>query len=601
MRDIVRIGCATLLTALATPVPAAGQAGPASAVHQGDRGAVVVEPALARPPVTPCVVGLFAGMRFDAHGDPTAMTAQPHPWHYAPPAACPGPWAKVVLEADFSVTAGRQYDRTASLWLDGVNLFFGTTQEPGADVAPRWHIERDLSDYASLFRHAGEGQAILNNWVDPRYTGVISGTARLLFYPAAKGVETSPPADRVYGLVGDAQGAPVPVQDGKEALSRTLSLPRNVERAWLDVVAQSQSTDEQWYMCIDDADLDRTKDYALGPPASGDPLGQCGNGNFREVEVSVDGQPAGRAPVYPWTYTGGVDPHLWRPIPDVQTLDFVPYRIDLTPFAALLDDGRPHTVAVRVLGAHHFFNLAANLLVRLDHGREVLAGRLLQNTLADDRARLAPRVERTWKGDADGRVDTLQQGDYVIAGELVTSHGSVLTRVAQQSSFANRQRFLHPDAMTWRQVIGLDTRVVDTVTRSADGKSAVHQRSLHYPLRVDVTKHMKPDGSFTSVIGMQQGYTKRLDDERDGKAVSWSTLDDALASHDTADFNATGTSIANPRDQHGQRTYRFGDSLGSCYMLGVETRGEAVGSVASGEGCPDGANRLDWRSRPYGM
>lgn len=601
MREIVRTGGIVLLAALASPL----LAGQATALRKGERGAVTVEPALARPAVAPCIVDLFTGMRFDAHGDPAAMTAQPHPFRYAPPAACPGPWAKVVLEADFAVTAGRQYDRTASLWLHGVNLFFGTTQEPGKAVAPHWRVERDLTDYASVFRRAGEGQAILNNWVDARYTGVIRGNARLVFYPAAKGVPAAHPFDRVYGLVGDAQGAPVPVQDGAGSLSRRLTLPRNVEGAWLDVIAQSQSTDEQWYMCIDDADLDRSRDYALGPPANGDPLGQCGNGNFREVEVQVDGQPAGRAPVYPWVYTGGIDPNLWRPVPGVQTLGFVPYRVDLTPFAAQLDDGRPHTVSVRVLGAHHFFNLAANLLLRLDHGRTALTGRLLQNTLATGRGRLAPRVERAWnpapKDGVDGHVDTLQHGDYVIAGELDTSHGMVSTKVTQQSDFANRQRFLRPDATTYRQVIALDTRVVDTVATTAGGRVDVHRRELHYPMQVDVAKHMQPDGRFTSVIGVQQGYAKRIDDTHDGKAAVWSTLDDALESAASTDFNATGTAITGSRDQHGRETFRYGDTLGSCYAQGVATRDEAVDSVAAGTGCPGGANRLDWRSRPYGM
>ena len=298
MRNIVRVGYASLLAALAMPALAATQA---IGVQVGDRGALVLEPMLARPSTTPCTVSLFTGMPFNAHGDPSAMNAEPHAFHYAPPTACPGPWAKVVLEADFSVTAGRQFDRTASLWLNGVNIYYGTTQEPSATVAPHWHVERDLSDYASLFRQRGEGDAILNNWVGGKYTGVITGSAKLVFYPAANGVPTATAADHVYGLDGDAHGAPVTVHDGKQVLSRTLTLPRNVERVWLDVIAQSQSTDEQWYMCIDDADIGPSKDYALGPPSSGYPLQQCGNGNFREVEVSIDGQPAGRAPVYPWT------------------------------------------------------------------------------------------------------------------------------------------------------------------------------------------------------------------------------------------------------------------------------------------------------------
>lgn len=600
MHDFVRLGAAVLLATLASAALAAGHADQPQAPARGDRGVALADSGLPRPPVRPCVVNLFEGMSFDAHGDPTAMTAQPHPWHYAPPASCPGPWARVVLEADFSVTAGRQYDRTASLWLDGVNLFFGTTQEPGAKVAPHWHIERDLTNYAGLFRHAGDGRMILNNWVSGIYTGVIRGSARLVFYPAGKDIAAASAADEVYGLDGD-HGAPAPVQDGHDALSRTLTLPRNVERAYLDVIAQSQATDEQWYMCTDDADVAPTREFSLGPPASGDPLEQCGGGNFRAVEVRIDGQPAGRAPVYPWTYTGGVDPHLWRPTPDVQTLNFLPYRIDLTPFAALLDDGRPHRVSVRVLGAHHFFNLAGNLLVYLDHGRKVLGGRLLQNTLADARD-LAPHVARAWKtlarGGMAGHVDTTQHTGYVIAGELVTSHGTVRTRVAQRSSFADRQRFVHPDVSSYRQVIDLDTRVTDTVSTRSSGKLVVRRRVLHYPLHVTVDKRVASDGNFTAGIGMRQGYARRIDETRDGQAVFHSSLDDSLASHDTADFNASGTAIAHARGQHGWQDYRFGDSLGSCYARRIETRGEAVARVVSGTGCPGGANRFDWRSRP---
>lgn len=83
-------------------------------------------------------------------------------------------------------------------------------------------------------------------------------------------------------------------------------MPANVERAYLDVFAQSQSNDEFWYTCA--------------PNDVADELFNCGNTGIREAEVSIDGQPAGVSPVYPWIYTGGIDPYLWRPIPGVHTL-----------------------------------------------------------------------------------------------------------------------------------------------------------------------------------------------------------------------------------------------------------------------------------------
>ena len=64
--------------------------------------------------------------------DDTFADFSDHPYTYAPPVGCGTRWSKVVLEADFSVSAGRQFDRTAKLWLAGVNLYYGTTQEPSA-------------------------------------------------------------------------------------------------------------------------------------------------------------------------------------------------------------------------------------------------------------------------------------------------------------------------------------------------------------------------------------------------------------------------------------------------------------------------------------
>ena len=154
---------------------------------------------------------------------------------------------------------------------------------------------------------------------------------------------------------------------------------------------------------------------------------------------------------------------------------------------------------------------------------------------------------------------------------------------------------------TYDQVIDLNTRVTDTVSITRGGKASTHVRHLHYPLLVDVTKHVKPGGSFTAVISVHQGYVKRLNQTRNDHPVFWSKLDDALASYDTIDFNATGTVISNSRDQHSHQLYRFSDSLGSCYARRITTRDGAVSSVASGMGCPDGASHLDWRSWPNAM
>ena len=144
-------------------------------------------------------------------------------------------------------------------------------------------------------------------------------------------------ADQVSPMAAGPTGGTVTLNSGTDQLTGTFSLPANVERAYLDVFAQSQSNDEFWYTCA--------------PNDVAGELEDCGNTGFREGEVSIDGKPAGIAPVYPWIYTGGIDPYLWRPVPDIQTLNFAPYRVDLTPFASTLSDGNQHTVAISVYNA----------------------------------------------------------------------------------------------------------------------------------------------------------------------------------------------------------------------------------------------------------
>ena len=75
-----------------------------------------------------CIVELFQDFVFVGNG--TGNQA----FDYTPPEACPSPWEKVMFEGDFSVEAGVQFDRTATVWLGGTNIYFGTTMEPTRDA-----------------------------------------------------------------------------------------------------------------------------------------------------------------------------------------------------------------------------------------------------------------------------------------------------------------------------------------------------------------------------------------------------------------------------------------------------------------------------------
>ncbi|MGC2544799.1 MAG: peptide-N4-asparagine amidase, partial [Silvibacterium sp.] len=390
----------------------------------GSSNPITADPSVPRPSTHPCVVQLFQNVAFD--------NFTPATFSYTPPSACPGPWAKVVFTADFTVTAGRQFDRTAAFYLGHASIYYGTTSEPRATLSPSWHVERDVTDLSAIFKSTQTGEANIGNFVGVSggvtYNGIIYANAALEFYPASFR-DPAPRTPDIVVPVNGSGGDAGTLNTTTDQITQTLDLPTNVESVYLDVIAQNQSNDEFFYFCVPN---DQTSN-----------LESCGNTAFRETEVTIDGKPAGVAPVYPWIFTGGIDPYLWEPIPAVQTLDFKPYRVDLTPFAGVLSDGSPHTVAVSVFNANSYFLATANLLVYTDHGTTHVTGGIISNSLS---AAPSPTVKEDIKYNSTtqaytGTISVGSDRSFSISGYINTSHGRVETTVHQNVNFLNTQQF----------------------------------------------------------------------------------------------------------------------------------------------------------------
>jgi hypothetical protein len=357
----------------------------------------------------------------------------------------------------------------------------------------------------------------LGNLVNSQYTGVISGTATLSFYPVATGATKPVVADVVYPLPDSAGGA-VALNDGSSLLSETITLPTNVEKAYLDVFAQSQSNDEFWWSCA--------------PNDIAGELEDCGNTAFRETEISIDGTPAGVAPVYPWIYTGGIDPNLWLPIPGVQTLNFVPYRVDLTPFAATLSNGQPHTVALSVFNADDYFLATAALLVYEDHGSTAVTGATTQNTIG---AGPSPVVTENINVDSNGvpvgTVVVTSQRQFTISGYVNTSHGKVTTTLSQTLNFSNSQLYTET-ADVYKQT----TTVNSNQTVTLGGVSQTTNEQFSYPLTVTLSVASASNGDEEETVTAQQGYQTAQTVKTNGTTTSYTATTQSFTGADTIDL-----------------------------------------------------------------
>ena len=532
-----------------------------SAPQVGSPNPATPEPPIARPATTPCVVSLLQEEEFEDY--------TPKNISYAPPAACPGPWAKVVFVADFTVSHGRQYDRTANIFLGNVPIFYGTTAEPGTQLSPSWKVERDVTDLSALFKAAHTGAANLGNTVNSTYTGIIYANAKLEFYPVPAGGTAPATPDFVTAL--NTGNSAATLSTTTDALATAVTLPLNTNKVYLDVIAQSQSGDEFWYTCV--------------PTGDANELESCGNTAFREVEVSIDGEPAGVAPVYPWIYTGGIDPYLWKPIVGIQTLDFQPYRVDLTPFAGKLASGGAHTVSVSVYNANNYFLVAANLVGFLDKGAKQVTGGIVLNTLSKAPSpQVTSHLTTSKSGTTSGTLSVYSNRNFTIEGFVIGSKGRIVTTVQQSLDFANAQTLnvnAHTgvDDQTVQQLTTLDS---DTTTQRG---SLIHhdKKVLSYPLTLDYA-FAPTKGGYSQSTEVRQKYTLDSKSVQAGMKVGGNHIIENIHSKDTialdSNYNILGTGVGTSH-----ATYES-HADGVCFSRSLQAVNHLLSAKTTSYACP---------------
>eukprot|EP01043_Picozoa_sp_COSAG02_P009358 COSAG02_NODE_316_length_24889_cov_9.418556_6_plen_526_part_00 len=259
------------------------------------------------------------------------------PWRGVP-AACDGGvhgerWDFITLDFEGAV-GGVQFDRYGGLWFDGVELLRTTTPEPATGVdhgGTHWSIEKDITDYAYLFAHAivGATNASLTipNTVTDVYTGTLYIRVTVTFQMADATATAVPPI--ILPLL-DPTASPWSITgltNTSKPLHRPFALSSahagKVKRLYLDIFLSNHGGSEEFWYQTDSA--------------------------YREINVFVDGCLA--AAFYPAVvvYTGGICPLLWRPLVSLLALDIPAYRIDITAFAGLINDGAAHTFSFNVI------------------------------------------------------------------------------------------------------------------------------------------------------------------------------------------------------------------------------------------------------------
>ncbi|MFI7412653.1 peptide-N4-asparagine amidase [Streptomyces sp. NPDC049627] len=431
----------------------------------------------------------------------------PYKGTYTPPEGCGDRWNKVVLRMDGKVK-GRQYDRLGYLRVGGVEIFRTSTPEPSPDGI-EWSVEKDVTRYGDTLRRGQDVEMLIGNVVDDTYTGIIDVKVTLTFYagrraaPPATPDRTAATPDRVLTL-----------QDG------TLTTPRNSERIVAEVYATGSGggCEEYWYLSVPDP-----APYSC----------KAGGGPYREVRIEVDGRLAGIAAPFPHVWTGGwSNPFLWYVIPGPRAFDIKPIEYDLTPFAGLLNDGRPHRVEVSVVGVpegQSGWSAPVNVLVWQDAKSARVTGKLTVHKAGDlvNSSAYTPGSEH--------RVDTEGGHRLTVAGYVDTSHGRVTTTVRRALSNTSAHRWTDGENLD-----GLDATWTDDEYLTVDGPGPARTTRTQRTYTMDGTTTLGSDDRLRTVLTL--GDRAAVVTSYGGRRTAWSRLDDTYTGDATWTVNV-------PRDQ----------------------------------------------------
>jgi hypothetical protein len=447
----------------------------------------------------------------------------PYQGTYAPPGDCGGRWSKVVLRMDGKVK-GRQFDRLGHLHVGGVEIFRTSTPEPSPDGI-EWSVEKDVTRYSETLRTGQDVEMLIGNVVDDTYTGIIDVKVTLTFY---EGTPARTP-DRILTLEDD-----------------TITTPRNSERIVAEVYATGSGggCEEYWYLSV---------------PTEAPYSCRADGGPYREVQIKVDGQLAGIAAPFPHVWTGGwSNPFLWYVIPGPRAFDIKPIEYDLTPFAGILNDGRPHRVEVGVVGVpegQSGWSAPVNVLVWQDAKSAHVTGKLTAHKAGD----LANSSAHT--PGSEHRVDTDGGHRLTVAGYVDTSHGRVATTVSRTLANTSTHRWTDGENLD-----ALDANWTDDESVTIDGRGPARTTRTYRTYTMDGTTTLGADDRLRTVLTL--GDRASAVTTRDGRRIAWSRLDDTYTGDAAWTVNV-------PRDQRhavgtSSERYRLYGSDG-CYDRSLAT------------------------------
>lgn len=212
-----------------------------------------------------------------------------------------GNFSFALLNVSVEELNGTQFDRQFDIFLNGVPVLWGSTQEVRNSTTTV-----GLTEFLNMLHGNVTFQFFLPAYQSKslNITGIYTVTANLLLYNG-----TAPAYIPNYMIPLDNRSPIFRLSPSSDVFSTSLSLPQGSYREQMVMYTEGGGLDEFWY---------------ANEPAT------------RSLLVYYDGRLADVINPFPTVYTGGIDLFWWKPVPSINTLAVhYPYVAELTPLLAL--------------------------------------------------------------------------------------------------------------------------------------------------------------------------------------------------------------------------------------------------------------------------
>lgn len=363
-----------------------------------------------------------------------ASYGSPYVGPYSPPENCS--FTTTIFNMSIA-SAGINYDRLGLIFLGNIEVWRTTTAMP-VRTGIYYNFQKDMTVFDTLLRSEQKVIMELDNIYDSVFTGNYNVTVTALYY---NDHDAPTPADTILPisaqLSSQNQSSVLSLPDSNATVSFTL--PRNVERAVVSILASGNGAEEFWYTNVPteyDDTFNNTAIYGYSP--------------WREVQLLIDEQLAGVSWPFPIVFTGGISPGLWVPIVGIDIYDLPSFEIDISPWLGLLCDGKSHNFSLEVVGYDSVTTLGTvgsnwwitgSIFLWTDSAGNQTTGTTMQSSIPAPSFDFTPSITTASGFNTSLLVSLSAHRTLSHTSTITTSKGSRTLTWSQSLSYINKQNF----------------------------------------------------------------------------------------------------------------------------------------------------------------